>query len=272
MNPCPLVLETTALPLSYSPDLTLLKMKLNFNKHILELKNRFLLLLLSWFTITIGCYCYKEIILFYVIKTFEPKKFYFIITDVSELFNIHIKLSLFAANQTVLLLIIYHVLMFIAPGCYQKETKILKKITKIIILIVIVSFNLTHFIFVPLMTDFFSKFQQNINNYSFIQMFFEAKLAEYIHFYINIYFLSLLNILGMVIVISVVQSANNNYAGMKRMRKFFYLIFLIFATLTTPPDIISQLAVTSVIILLYETTTIIKHMRKALIRQPIKTY
>ena len=83
-------------------------------------------------------------------------------------------------------------------------------------------------------------------------IFFEAKLKEYINFYINMYTLTLISFLGIIILLQLIRTLSLKLKSIKRIRKLFYFIFLILATLITPPDAISQLILTFLIALIYE--------------------
>ena len=100
--------------------------------------------------------------------------------------------------------------------------------------------------------------------------FFEAKLSEYLEYYINLYYLCLLNSQFFVVVILLINYLSKDLRNVYKSRKFFYYIFVIFSTITTPPDVLSQIAVSCSLILLYETFLFVKII-KTLIRQPIKT-
>ena len=68
-------------------------------KYYLEIKNRFLLLSLTWVSTILVSYFYKEILLFISIKPSICNNnsiiFYFIFTDVKEVFSVYIKLIFF---------------------------------------------------------------------------------------------------------------------------------------------------------------------------------
>ena len=72
----------------------------------LELKNRIILMTLTWSTVFITCYNYKEILLYIIIKpsintTFKLNKVYFITTNVTEIFNTYIYLANFISNKII---------------------------------------------------------------------------------------------------------------------------------------------------------------------------
>jgi len=74
--------------------------------YFLELKNRILLIILTWSGIFIICYNYKEILLYIIIKPsfntyYKLNKIYFITTNVTEIFNTYIYLANFISNKII---------------------------------------------------------------------------------------------------------------------------------------------------------------------------
>ena len=83
----------------------------------LELKNRIILITLTWSTIFIICYNYKEILLYIIIKpsintTFTLNKIYFITTNVTEIFNTYIYLANFISNKIIFFFFFFYFFFF----------------------------------------------------------------------------------------------------------------------------------------------------------------
>ena len=125
LNPWPLVLETTVLPLNYSP--FLVKM---FTNYFLEIKNRLFLVGFLWVTVFITCYHYKEVILFLLIynnsKLYSLNDVYFIFTNITDLFSMYFSLSYFVSNQIFVLVFSYHIVVFLSPGLFKFEYDLIK--------------------------------------------------------------------------------------------------------------------------------------------------
>ena len=74
------------------------------SKYILELKNRFILLLLTWLFVIIVSYIYRETLLFLFLESEffvnkEFKVYYFIFTDIVEVFNVYLNLIVFFSSS-----------------------------------------------------------------------------------------------------------------------------------------------------------------------------
>jgi sec-independent protein translocase protein TatC len=220
-----------------------------------EIRNRCFLIILTWFLTFLTCYLNKEIILFKLISPyvnfFKQNAFYFIYTNISEIFSTYIYLCSFISNQIVLILIIYHLIIFLVPGLYKFESKNLKFTAFLNLIGWSCALLLLHSILLPLSGVFFVKFQNSLTYYS-PKFYFEAKVNEYLNFYIRVYFLYCLNFQFLFGISVFSRYILKNIQITRILRKNFYFIFCIIATLTTPPDILSQLIVCSTLIGFYE--------------------
>ena len=233
---------------------------MSYYKYYLEIQNRIILLFLTWLFTLFTCYLYKEAILFFILNfthffhsTFENQTTfnYFIFTDVTEVFYVYMNLIIFISNQTVLFSFFYHFLMFLSPSLYKFEYNSFYFLIKISFFIFIVFILTLNFFLMPLSWNFFLNFQHNV--FSFIPIFFEAKISEYLTYYINFYHLCLLNSQFSLLMLIYIHHFSKNAKEIKKFRKIFYFTFVIFSTLITPPDVISQLYFSFFFILIYET-------------------
>lgn len=242
---------------------------MNYYLYYLEIKNRIILILVTWlFTLFIG-YLYKEVLLFFILNSthffqspFENRtEFnYFIFTDITEIFYVYIDLTLFISNQVILLNFCYHVLMFLSPSLYTSEYKNLYFFIKISFFTFIFSIGLLNAYLLPLSWNFFLNLQNN--DFNLTPLFFEAKISEYLIYYINLYRLCLLNSQFSLFMFVYINSLGENVFKIKKLRKFFYFMFFFISTLVTPPDVISQLCFSFSLIFIYETVIFFKFMGK----------
>ena len=224
--------------------------------YYLEIKNRFFLLFVCWLCVTFTCYMYKEILLFLFVNfsnyiVLSALKPYFIFTNVTEIFSVYTQLIFFISNQVLFIKFCYHLLMFLSLGLYRFEYVNLKFTLKVLVLSWGLSLFLVNQILVPLSWNFFLSFQES-NELKTITLFFEAKLSEYFDFYINLYYICLLNFQFFILLTLIINNLSADLSKVKSVRKIFYFIFVIFSTLTTPPDVLSQLFVSSLLIIIYE--------------------
>ena len=234
-----------------------MKSFMNIYSYYLEIKNRLLLLGLTWISVILVSYIFKEVLLFLITKqnmgfSFSTKEIvYFIFTDVTEIFYAYLMLIFFFGTQIFFLYSFYHMLIFISLGLYKYEYGYLVFIFKTSILIFFFSVIIFNKVLFPFSWNFFLSFQ-NFELLKSLMLHFEAKLNEYLTFYITFYYLCILYFQIFVLLILIFDYLKNEFTIIKRFRKFLYYFFVIFSTLVTPPDVSSQLILSVSIIFSYE--------------------
>lgn len=225
-------------------------------KHINELQKRAVLLTFCWFSTFITTYFYKEIFFFEILKMNSSKtniEFnYFIFTNITELFTTYLKLSYFISNQIVFVYILINLVYFVAPGLYINEYKFFIFFAKLVMLFWFLSFLFWYYLFAPLMWKFFVDFQNTLTK-ELLNVHFEARITEYLEFYIKICYHCNLQFQVLVCLILFFSYFKTSKHFIKNYRKTWYLLFLLLGTIITPPEIISQIAVFCVLIILFET-------------------
>jgi sec-independent protein translocase protein TatC len=239
---------------------------ISYYKYYLELKNRFFLLVFTWFSVLAICYLYKEIILFILINSSNyfnslTTKPYFIFTNVSEVFYVYLELIFFISNQTVLLMFFYHTLMFLSLGLYKFEFIKLRFAFQFFLLAWGISVFLLYKFVIPYSWAFFLSFQQNENTTQSISFFFEAKIVEYFNYFTSSYYICLINCQFLALLTLLLTNISEKLNKIKTFRKLFYFVFVIFSTLTTPPDIISQMILSITLISIYEILIFLKYLK-----------
>lgn len=234
---------------------------ISYYKYYLELKNRGGLLLLTWLSLMIVCYSYKETLLFFLVKPTNHlaeihDESYFIFTNISEIFYVYLNLVFFIANQFTFIAIFYHVLMFLSFGLYSLELIRLKSAFRVFFFSWLFSFIFLYKFLVPFSWSFFLSFQK-----STISFIFEAKIVEYLEYFINLYYICLANCQLLGFLTLILANISKDIKKIKTFRKLFYFTFLIFSTLTTPPDVISQVLLTSTLAALYELFIFLKCLK-----------
>jgi sec-independent protein translocase protein TatC len=228
--------------------------------YYLEIKNRMLLLILAWLSLGIVGYVYKEVMLFLLInpisyKTLYGVDLYLIFTDVTEIFSVYTQLVFFVCNQVVFIQLLYHFLLFLAPGLYRFEHTNFKLFFKACVFSWVVSIIFLNQFLLPLSWKFFLDFQTPTPT---INVYFEGRLNEYFSFYIGLYYICVLNSQLLLILIICLNSFSTKLGKMKNFRKVFYFVFILISTLITPPDILSQLFLACTTIIIYEFLIFLK--------------
>ena len=231
--------------------------------YYLEIKNRILLLLFTWASLLIVCYYFKEPLLFTFVNSnkYYNNVPYFIFTNVDEIFYVYLRLIFFIANQFTFIVLLYHILIFLALGLYYSEYSKFKSILKIFTVTWICSIILLKKVVVPLSWSFFLSFQETNNNLQPASFFFEARILEYFEYFTNFYYICLANCQLFTLSILFLNNISGKIGTIKTFRKLFYLVFILFSTITTPPDIFSQVVMSSSLILTYELLIFLKYIK-----------
>lgn len=231
---------------------------MNIKLYFLEIRNRLFLLILSWLSVVVVCYIFKEILFFGIVKQSMNLKFchkelpYFIFTDVSEIFYVYIVLIFFVSNQALFLCFFYHIFVFMLPGFYCYEALYFTFIFKVSLSLFVFSVFVFHKFLFPLSWNFFLSFQ-TFDVLKLTTLYFESKINEYFSFYMSLYYICLFYFQIWIILFIVFDFLNTKkLISVKSFRKFFYYVFVIFSTLITPPDVVSQLCISLFFIFSYE--------------------
>lgn len=192
-------------------------------------------------------YYYKDVLLFLVTqKHIDSNGLYFICTNVTELFTSYVKLICYFSVQITLWYLCYHLLVFLSSSLYKVEFKAINFLFASTTVFWTLSMFFSSYILIPFSWNFFASFQRHAGFYL------EARVTEYIDFFINVQSLSLIHFqLFNLLLFFLVRIKQTKYEYYK-YRKFYYYLFLLFSTLITPPDLFSQFLTTILIISIYE--------------------
>lgn len=223
--------------------------------YIIEIKNRFFFVLFTWFVIAFVSYFYKETLLYLLLLKSNSNNLtfnYFIFTNVTEVFSMFIKLVYFLANQISIFYLFCHVIVFITPALYYQEYKYLKFIFNLFLFFWLISLGFLNKILVPFAWNFFLSFHQILSNQT-IYLHFEAKINEFLNFYITLYYVCFFNCLFFIILTLFSYYIKSNSTLIKKSRKFLYFWLIFLSTLMTPPDVISQIILSVCFLIIFES-------------------
>lgn len=209
-------------------------------RHFLEIYNRLLILLLTWGLNFFVLFYYKEQIVYILGQHQETTFPYFISTSLTEVFFVYLKLSSFLAFYFAYPIIVIQLALFIIPGLYKYEYLVIRNFLLLSIMLYIGTTIFTYKVFLPYCWKFFSSFQLEAEE-SLISLHLEARIADYLSFFFETYFL--LNAILHIFLIFLFLLYKTTLNSILKYRKLFYLLFFLFATLMTPPDVISQIVV-----------------------------
>ena len=216
-------------------------------KYFLELRNKIALIIITFFSTFLICYLYKDVLLFLVTQIhLSNENFYFIFTDVTELFYTYFKLIFFFSIQITLWYSIYHIFFFLSTALYIQEFSFLSFLFKSSTFFWAFSSLLSNYVLIPFGWSFFLNFQSQQGFY------FEARISEYFEFYSNLYILCLVYSQSFILLFFFLNDIQESGPYVKKYRKLYYYAFLLLSTILTPPDLVSQICTTVFMVVVYE--------------------
>lgn len=217
-------------------------------KFFLEIKNRFLLILFTWLYLISLNYYYKEVLYFFIINDAinDNLNFYFVYTNITELFLVYIKLIQFLSFQIINFYLMFNTLTFFKPASYKKEFMFIERSLYIYIISWLINFWLIVALIFPNIWAFFLSY----NNFIFLNLFhLEIKISSYFEFFISVYNFFLIYFY-IIMIIGVVLFNNFKIAkSLIKYRKCIYYLILIFLT---PLDFIIQFFILVLFIVVLE--------------------
>jgi sec-independent protein translocase protein TatC len=233
--------------------------------YFFEIRNRLIFLSFCWIISAAVAYFNKETLLFLIVKSNAAinynKSFYFIATNITDLFSIYLELSYFVAFQLTVIFGVFQLKSFFLPALYPSERKKFILVYRICLFFWLFSIIFLNKVVLPFCWEFFSGFFSTSN--CSVTIFLEVKVTEYLLFYITAYYTTILLGQGFVLLFLLLNAKKEKLTFIKTTRKSFYFIFFLLATVLTPPDVSSQLFLGSIFILIYEViiiTVILKNL------------
>lgn len=229
------------------------------SQYFFEIRNRSVLVFVSWaLTFTIA-YLNKGILLFLCIKPilhlFKENSFYLIATSLTDIFSAYLSMSYLVSFQFTFFFVLYQIHMFVVPSLYLFEIRQLNFFIFLSFMLWVINLVVLNYVIVPTVWHFFASFQDfSINA---LNIFLEVRITEYLSFYIFIYWVIMLIGLIFLIFSIITNLLKEKLVFIKATRKPFYLFFLVIATLLTPPDVISQMIVGFSFVIAYELLIVI---------------
>ena len=222
--------------------------KMPFTGHLEELRKR---LVICFIAIGIGfiiSYGFKEKIFHYLtiplISAMQADD-KLIFTGLPEAFFTYLKVSLLSGLMLSAPVILYQFWMFVAPGLYDKERKLLIPIVLLSSFFFVGGALFGYFIVFPFGFKFFLGFATETIRPL-------PSMREYLSFSSK-----LLLAFGLVfelplIITFLARLGIVTVEFLKKNRKYAILLFFVFAAILTPPDVVTQIMMAFPLMLLYE--------------------
>ena len=224
--------------------------------HLIELRQRLIYSVLFFFIAFIISYFFsKEIYNFLLNPLIEiygsnsDKRI--IYTGLAEAFITYVKLAFLTALFFSAPFVITQFYLFIAPGLFKKEKKLILSLLIISPLLFLLGAILLYYFIFPLAFNFFVSFELSSTT-DLIPIELEARISEYLALVTKLIFAFGVAFQLPILLIILVKIGFISVKSLKEKRKYWILLIFIVAAILTPPDIFSQIFLAIPMILLYE--------------------
>jgi sec-independent protein translocase protein TatC len=227
---------------------------MNFKEHILELRNRLIIILIFFIIITFVGYGFSEKIYYFLLIPLKQldSNLQLVYTGLTEAFFTYLKLAVFFAFTLTAPFILWQIYRFINPALYSKERKMVIASFSLIPLLFWAGMMFAYYIVFPLAWRFFLTFEKNPD----INLILQAKINEYLSLVIHIMLAFGFAFQLPLILLLLLWSKLIDTQFLIKKRRIAIVIFFIIAAIITPPDVISQLLLAVPMIIMYELTII----------------
>jgi sec-independent protein translocase protein TatC len=224
--------------------------KLPFTAHLEELRNRLIACFIAVGVGFVASYAFKEK-LFYILvaplKQVMKEGDTLIYTHLPEAFFTFLKTALISGLMLASPIILYQFWMFVAPGLYDREKRLLVPILLLSTLFFVGGALFGYFVVFPFGFKFFLSFATDTIRPM-------PSMKEYLSFSAK-----LLLAFGVVFELPLVITFLARLGVvtvdfLKKYRKYAILLFFCGAAILTPPDVVTQVMMALPLILLYEVS------------------
>ena len=215
--------------------------------HIADLRKRLVISSRTLIVMFFVCFAFYEPILNWMMVPVEaalPQNSQMVAVEIQETFFTALKVAFFAGFIASLPVIFWQLWLFLAPGLYEHEKKLVIPFVFFGTLMFLIGASFAYYIVVPLGFDFLIAFGSTVVTVL-------PSIGKYVDF-----FTKLLFGFGIAFELPVVTFflAKIGLVDDRMLKDFFrYAIVIIFivAAILTPPDVLSQLLMAAPLILLY---------------------
>ena len=222
--------------------------KLPFTAHLEELRRR---LIICFAAIGVGfviSYVFSkrlfEILMMPLLSAMPPEE-KLIYTGLPEAFFTYLKVAFLAGVLLAIPVIMYQLWMFIAPGLYDKEKRLILPVVFLSSIFFVGGALFGYFVVFPFGFQFFMGFASD-----YVRPL--PSMKEYLSFSAKLLFAFGIVFELPLFITFLARLGVVDVPFLKARRKYAILLFFVFAAILTPPDVITQIMMALPLMLLYE--------------------
>ena len=131
---------------------------LSLTEHLEELRSRIFWSILWWIAASCLCYMYVPAFLNLSRSHFLPKTVHLIFTEPTEAFIAYLKVAMVAGIFVASPILLYHIIMFVAPGLKPSEKRWVFRLVPVSIILFLFGCTFAFFVVLPVTMQFFMSF------------------------------------------------------------------------------------------------------------------
>lgn len=228
--------------------------------HLLELKTRLTRVVVVWVIASCLGYLVVEPVYQFLVHPLaeafpDPGSRRLIYTSLAETFITYVKLSCFIGLMVSFPFIASQVYLFLAPGLYKREKKVLLPYLIGGPVLFFAGAALAYYFVMPMAWEFFASFETKPGPGGMAIML-EAKVSEYMSLVLHVIIAFGLSFQLPILLTLLVRVGLVKTATLTKGRRYAVVILLTAAAFLTPPDVLSQILLFIPLYLLYELAII----------------
>lgn len=232
--------------------------------HLLELRTRVIRAGLGWILATVFCYFFApDIYQFFVRPLAEvlahTSTHRMIATSLPETFVTYLKLAIYGGFFVAFPLIAYEIYMFIAPGLFKHERRMIAPYLILAPLLFFLGAAMAYYYVMPKAFEFFLSFEMQ-GGEAHLPLVVEAKVSEYLGLFMHIVMAFGLAFQLPIIITLLIRFGLMKTETLARNRRYAVIILLTIAAFITPPDVLSQILLFLPLYALYEISIVVGRM------------